>query len=123
MNLTKKQYGMTMPAVAALLALLAFFVLIGLKLFPIYMENFNVSSHVQRIGHDARMAEMTKAELERTLLKRFGIDDVKNVTKDDIIITDIAGGYLIEVIYEVRKPFMGNIDIVVSFHEKQEVTQ
>ncbi|MGD8568777.1 MAG: DUF4845 domain-containing protein [Gammaproteobacteria bacterium] len=116
-----KQHGLTMPTIAALFALLAFFVLIALTLFPIYMENFNVSSHVKRLGHDARMGELSKHELESTLLKRFGIDDVKNVHAEDIIISDTDGGYLIEVDYEVRKHFIGNIDIVASFHEEQEV--
>ena len=116
-----KQRGLTMPTVAALFALLAFFVLVAVTLFPIYMEHFNVSSHIKRVGHDARMAEMSKEELRKTLLSRFGIDDVKNVERQDISITDIPGGYLIEVDYEVRKNFMGNVDIVVFFHDEQEV--
>jgi hypothetical protein len=123
MDLIKKQFGVTMPTIAALLALLAFFVLIAIRLFPIYMENFNISSHMKRIGHDARMGELTKRELETTLLKRFSIDDVKNVEREDILITDTDGGYVIEVIYEVRTPFMGNIDFVVYFDEKQEITR
>ena len=116
-----KQRGLTMPTFAALFALLAFFVLVAITLFPIYMEHFNVSSHIKRVGHDVRMAEMSKKELRRTLLKRFGIDDVKNVERQDISITDIPGGYLVEVDYEVRKNFIGNVDIVVSFHDAQEV--
>lgn len=118
-----KQQGLTMPTIAALLALLAFFVLTALTLFPIYMENFNVSSHMKRIGHDVRMAELSKREIESTLLKRFDIDDVKNVHSEDIVISDIDGGYLVEVDYEVRKHFIGNIDIVASFHEQQEVAK
>lgn len=116
-----KQQGVTMPTVALMFALLAFFVLIAVTLFPIYMEHFNVSSHIKRVGHDSNMAEMSKEELRKTLLKRFGIDDVKNVNREDISITDINGGYRVEVDYEVRKHFMSNIDLVVSFHDEQEI--
>ena len=117
----KKQRGMTMVTIAAGLALLAFFVMIAITLVPVYLENFSVSSHVSRLGKDSRSKEMTKEEIRKTLLKRFGIDDVKNVERQDIIISDIPGGYNIEVDYEVRKSFLGNIDVVVYFTETAEV--
>ncbi|WP_455223499.1 DUF4845 domain-containing protein [Kaarinaea lacus] len=116
-----KQRGVTMVTIAAGLALLAFFVLIAITLVPVYIENFSVSSHVSRIGHDVRASEMTKQEVRKTLLKRFGIDDVKNVSKEDISITDIPGGYQLEVDYEVRKHFLANIDVVVYFTETAEI--
>jgi len=116
-----KQRGVTMVTIAAGLALLAFFVLIAITLVPVYMENFSVSSHVSRIGHDVRASEMTKEEVRKALLRRLGIDDVKNVSREDISITDIPGGYQIEVDYEVRKHFLSNIDVVVYFTETAEV--
>ena len=109
----KKQRGVTMVAIAAGLALLAFFVMIALTLVPVYMENFSVSSHVSRLAKDSRTKEMTKDEIKKTLIKRLGIDDVKNVTQQDIIVSEISGGYRIEVDYEVRKSFLGNIDVAV----------
>ena len=116
-----KQRGVTMVTIAAGLALLAFFVLIAVTLMPVYIENFSVSSHVSRIGKDLRSSEMSKEEVRKALLKRFGIDDVKSVAREDISITDIAGGYKVEVDYEVRKNFLGNVDVVVYFSESAEV--
>ena len=116
-----KQRGVTMVTIAAGLALLAFFVTIAITLVPVYMENFSVSSHVSRLGKDSRTKEMTKEEIRKTLLKRFGIDDVKNVERQDILVSDIPGGYRIEVDYEVRKSFLGNVDLVVYFTETAEV--
>ena len=116
-----KQRGVTMVTIAAGLALLAFFVLIAITLVPVYMENFSVGSHVARIGKDVRASEMTKEEVRKTLIKRFGIDDVKSVERQDISITDIPGGYQVEVDYEVRKHFLGNVDVVIYFTETTEV--
>jgi hypothetical protein len=116
-----KQRGVTMVTIAAGLALLAFFVLIAITLLPVYIENFSVSSHVSRIGKDVRASEATKEEVRKTLIKRFGIDDVKSVERQDISITDIPGGYQIEVDYEVRKHFLGNVDVVIYFTETAEV--
>jgi hypothetical protein len=116
-----KQRGVTMVTIAAGLALLAFFVLIAITLVPVYIENFSVGSHVSRIGKDVRASEMTKEEVRKTLIKRFGIDDVKSVERQDISITDIPGGYQVEVDYEVRKHFLGNVDVVIYFTETTEV--
>lgn len=121
MNNYNKQRGVTMVTIAAGLALLAFFVLIAITLVPVYIENFSVSSHVSRIGKDVRASEATKEEIRKTLLKRFGIDDVKSVERQDISITDIPGGYQVEVDYEVRKHFLGNVDVVIYFTETAEV--
>lgn len=122
MKAYSRQQGVTMITIVLGLLLLAFFVLIVVTLFPVYMEHFNVRSHIERIGHDARSAEMTKQEVRSTLLKRFGIDDVKNVKREDILITDLPdGGYQVEVDYEVRKPFMSNVDVVVYFSDTVEI--
>lgn len=117
MKFHKKQQGVTMITIVLGLLLLSFFVLIAVTLFPVYMENFNVSSHVSKLSQDANTKEMTRDEVKATLLRRFGIDDVKHVDRDDITISELeGGGYEIDVEYEVRKEFMGNVDLVIFFH-------
>jgi len=65
---------------------------------------------------------MTKEDIMDTLIKRFDIDDVKNVKSSDISITaSSTGGFKVDVEYEVRKPLIGNIDIVVYFHDVGDV--
>lgn len=119
MKTIKKQQGVTGITIALGLVLLAFFVLIAVTVWPVYMENFNVNSHLERMEKDPKAKSMTKQELLKTLQKRFGIDDVKSVGKEDITITGEPGsGYEIEVDYEVRKEFMGNIDLVIYFNRK-----
>lgn len=118
MKTMRKQQGVTMITVALGLLLLAFFVLIAVTLWPVYMENFNVSSHLKRLESDSKVKSMTQDEIRSTLLKRFSIDDVKSVGRSDIVISgDTGSGYTIEVDYEVRKGFLGNVDLVIVFNE------
>jgi len=118
MKLHKKQQGVTMITIALGLVLLAFFVLIAVTLFPVYMENFNIKSHVARTAQDSSTKEMNRAEIKKHLIRKFDIDDVKNVTGDDISINEVEGGGIeIDVEYEVRKHFLGNVDLVISFHD------
>jgi hypothetical protein len=122
MKIIKKQQGVTMISIAMGLVLLAFFVTIAVTIWPVYMENFSVNSHLSRMAEDSKAKSMTKAEILKTLQKRFGVDDVKSVMPEDIIINGEPGqGYEIEVDYEVRKNLMGNVDIVISFNKVVEV--
>jgi len=118
MKIIKKQQGVTAISVALGLVLLAFFVLIAVTLWPVYMENFSVNSHLKRLADDSQAKSMTKEEIYKTLEKRFGIDDVKSVTRQDITVTGQPGeGYEVSVEYEVRKEFMGNVDLVLYFEK------
>lgn len=116
MKIIKKQQGATGITIAMGLVLLAFFVLITVTIWPVYMENFSVNSHLTRLAEDPKAKSMTKPEIMKTLEKRFGIDDVKSVSRDDVTITGAPGeGYEVQVEYEVRKEFIGNIDLVIYF--------
>lgn len=115
------QKGLTGIAIILILAVGAFFVAIALALFPVYMENFSVSSHVHDLKKLPDVKAMSKTDITKRLLRRFDIDDVKNVTEDDIAFVEIPDAWRIEVDYEVRKPFIGNVDIVAIFHEEVEV--
>ena len=117
MKTIKKQQGVTGVTIALGLVLLAFFVLIAVTIWPVYLENFSVNTHLERLESDSKVKSMTKSEILRTLQKRFGIDDIKSVKREDITITgDPGSGYEIEVDYEVRKEFMGNVDLVIYFN-------
>lgn len=114
-GLKKRQLGLTIPTIAAIVAVGAFFLLVALTLFPIYMENFSVSSHLKRMKSEA--PEGSEEEIVETLLKRYDLDDVKSVTRDHILVSTEGGGTTVTVDYEVRKNFMANVDLVVVFKE------
>ena len=119
----RTQRGMTAISIAILLGVLAFFVLIALTLAPIYIENFSVSSHLSRLGKESGSATMTKEEIRFILMKRFGIDDVKNVQLEDISIVEDKGHLTISVEYEVRRHILGNVDVVVYFSDSTQVNR
>lgn len=122
MNYTPyKQRGITGVAFAALIALLLFFVWIAILLFPIYMENFKVSSHLHKIAKDEKIDVSNPDGIKQSLLRRFDIDDVKHVSAEDITITQNLDSVLVTIDYEVRANVFGNIDLVVSFVEEETV--
>lgn len=118
----KKQEGITGIAIAAILVMIAFFALIAMRLFPIYMEHFSVTTHLNNLAEDSATKGKTNGEILNKLTKSFEIDDVKNVTNEHIYIErDKGGGITVAVEYEVRTAGIGNVDMVVKFSDEVEV--
>ncbi|TPW15315.1 MAG: hypothetical protein FD130_1225 [Halothiobacillaceae bacterium] len=105
-----------------LLALVGFFVLLGLRVFPVYLNHFKVLSHLKEITKTPEAHTLSKEEILATLEKRFAIDNVDyiDVKKDvEVKIDKKAKKVTIMVPYEVRVNFIENIYIVVDFAETQ----
>ena len=112
----RNQTGLTAISIVFLLIVGGFAVLVTLRLLPVYMENFNVNSHVANVNSLPNLSEMGDEEILTTLRKRLELDDVTNVNLEDHaeILREGANVSVI-VTYEVRKPLLGNVDALVKF--------
>ena len=117
----RNQRGMTAIGWMIIIALVAFVAMLVLKLFPLYIEHFSVSSSLNGLASDTDLVGAPPSRLRSSLMKRFDINNVENVHKEDISIERGASGYRVNVDYEVRVPFIYNIDLVVSFYDVAEV--
>lgn len=113
----KKQHGMTAIGFVMLLGMIAFFTAIALKLTPLYLEHFEVSSVLKSFAQEPGIASKSAAEIEDIIMKRLGINDVTHVTKDNIEISKEDGKISIVISYEARVPMLANIDIVANFKD------
>ena len=113
---------MTAIGMAIILGIVAFTALIALRLFPIYMENFSVASHLKQLATDANAKDRSNMEIMDTLHKRFRVDNVKSVKDEHVFIERNKGGSItIAIEYEVRTPAVGNVDMVVNFVDEVEI--
>ncbi len=60
-------------------------------------------------------------DIKALLNKRLGINDVTSVSDQNIAIEKAGDNTLVTVEYEVRKNFLGNVDIVVTFKDSVEL--
>ncbi len=121
MKLKQHQKGATLYSVAFYLLLLGFVVFVGLKLFPVYMESFAVKSSVEGLNADPDAQFNGAREVQGTLIKRFSFNNIESVTGEDIVVVRKDQTYIVDVDYEVRIPFISNIDLVISFKNHAEV--
>ncbi|MCK4586704.1 MAG: DUF4845 domain-containing protein [Gammaproteobacteria bacterium] len=117
-----RQDGMTGIGIAIILGMIAFFVLIAMRLFPVYMEHFSVTTHLENFASDPSAKNKSNGEILKKLMTSFQIDDVDNVKREHIFIErHKGGGMTVAIEYEVRTSGIGNVDLVVAFVDEVEI--
>lgn len=120
-NTLKKQVGLTAISWMILIVMIGFLAMFGLKLFPVYMENFSVSSSLKSLKEETNISRMTPSDIQKTLLKRFRINNVERVSRDNITVEREHGEFVVNVYYEVQQHFVANIDFLITFDDTVRV--
>ncbi len=114
MKSIKSQNGMTGIGWMIVLFLIGFFAYILILLTPIYLENYSVKSVISDLA-DGSERFSTSSALRKIIHKRFDINMTTSVSAAEIEISRDANMFLVDVEYEVREPFIGNIDLYITF--------
>ncbi|MFZ5594808.1 MAG: DUF4845 domain-containing protein [Pseudomonadota bacterium] len=115
----KKQRGLTAIGFVLLLGLIAFFAALAIKLTPLYLEHFEVSSVLKSVAQESDIGSKSAADIKDSIMKKLSINDVSHVTKDDIEVSKEDGKLRVTISYEARVPMVGNIDIVANFKDNK----
>ncbi len=119
----KRQQGFTLITLVLILGLIGFFTLLTLKIVPIYLDHGKVSSALTALKQMPDIQSKSEAEIRESLAKRFNINYVYDVTKDDIKIIK-HGSYLkVDIEYETVVKLAGNLSALAEFHDSIEVGQ
>lgn len=114
-NSAKKQGGATMIGMAFIAAALIFVAIIVMKMVPAYIEYFSVKKVLQAMGQES-LSSMSKKEIMRSFDNRRGVAYVDVVKGDDLIIDkNDAGATVVSVKYQVVKPIVANVSVLIDF--------
>ena len=117
----KKQQGLTFISLVFVLGLIAFFVILGLKIGPIYLNHSKVVSTLTELKKTTDIEGQSEAEIRDSLSKRFNINYVDDVTQKDITITRHENYLKVVIAYEVITNIVGNLSVLVEFNDVMEV--
>ena len=120
---TKRQQGLTFISLVFVLALIAFFVLLALKIGPIYLNHSKVVSTLAELKKSTGIEGQTEAEIRDGLSKRFTINYVDDVTQKDITITRYENYLKVVIKYEVVTTIVGNLSVLVEFNDVMEINK
>ena len=118
----KRQAGMTAIGWLFTFALLAFFVLVALRLVPVYLEYGKVVTVLESIEQEPGITAKTRPEIKSLIQRRLDINDVRSVrARDDFRVVKERGYLVIGTEYERREHLLGNIDVVARFQREVRV--
>ena len=117
----KKQQGLTFISLVFILGLIAFFVILSLKIGPIYLNHSKVVSTLAELKKTTALEDQSEAEIRDSLSKRFNINYVDDVTQKDITITRHENYLKVVIAYEVITNIVGNLSVLVEFNDEMEI--
>lgn len=117
----KYQRGYTLISLIFMLGIFAFFVLLGLKIGPIYIDHSKVKNALAAIEKTTDIETLSEQEVRNSLAKRFNLNYVADLNVQDVKIIK-RGNYLkVQAKYEVVEKIVGNISVLVEFDDSFEV--
>ena len=97
------------------LALLGLAALTAVKLVPVYMEYSTVKKELQTVAESLGNKKASPREVWRRLAKRLDVNNINDISEQDLIVETVDGERRMRIEYEVIRPFLGNIDFLVTF--------
>ncbi len=113
----KPQQGMTFISTLVLLVVAGFFVLLLLKLGPIYLENYTIKTVVKSVVDDPLLAGRPLAEIRTQLDNRLYVNEVRRLKPRDFNFTREGESLKLTIKYTVQEHILFNVDALISFEE------
>jgi hypothetical protein len=111
----RKQKGLSLIGFILVLSLVIFTAYIGMRIIPIYLEYYSVVSAMDGVAKERRSADWTLFDTRVSVLNRLYVSQNADTVKEKDITVVRRNGVQLRVAYEVRKPLIGNLDVVATF--------
>lgn len=122
-RLPSKQRGVTALGWMVILALIGFFVLLGLKIIPIYMDHYRIKAVMESLTNEPLLIERGPPQIRQLIERRLKINYVWGFDKNNVKIVKNNSGYNVRTKFESRENLFGNLDVVVRFDHAVTLTR
>lgn len=117
------QRGISLLAWIAIVLVVGLFALFGAKTVPAYFNYYTLVNVAKSVQNERNLDRSNLQEVRQMINKRMRMNNIENASEQGyevIAIKPARGDFVLEIDYEVRNQFIGNIDVVVSFHRSIE---
>lgn len=111
------QRGMSYWSVMFGIVLLILVVKTATTTWPVYWDNQLIN---QMITERLKSApdNTSPEEFKKGMVEQFGMNNIHNLEFKNIARVTLDNGLIVETDYEVREPFIANVDLVMSFKKR-----
>ena len=109
-----KQRGLSALGLLLVLAIAGFFLTIGTRVGPLFLDNSFVNAAIQSLENES-VHTLTDRQIRRKLSDYFMVNNVRDVNVKDLVIERNKTATVVRLDYERRVNFLANVDVVVAF--------
>lgn len=126
MTCRKSQSGLTLIGFIIVVALVAFFALVTMKLFPLYNESFAVTQSLKSVANQPEAANLSQRDIHKYFLRSANINGLSRF-QDGNISEYLAANKVGEkpremyMYYEARTNLFGDLDVVLVYDKTVEL--
>jgi len=110
----KRQHGVTLSGLLVGAFVVAILALLGMKVFPEYMEHKAVADAVKKVASGAG-PEASVRQVRDAFDRQANVDYISAIAGADLEVTKEAGAVVIEYSYEKRIPLVANVSLLLDF--------
>lgn len=112
-----RQKGVGLVGWLVIIVIAIFFLMLAVRLVPMYYDSFVVSSIFSDVAEDPSI--QSPSDIRSTIRKRFNINTMTQLSVDDVKIIQLGDHrYRVKFHYTKRAPFFGNLSLIGDFEEK-----
>ena len=111
----RKQRGMSFLGYVLVLSLVLFFVYLAMRITPMYLEYYSVATALNGLAKERGSAQLSPYDIKVKIMNRLYLSYSDNNVGEEHIRILRRDGVQVRIAYEVRKPLLGNLDVVGSF--------
>lgn len=120
----RREKGLTLIGFLIVLSMVLFFAYAGMRVVPMYLEYHALGNALSKLQNDPAARNMTPAKMKQSIQSSLWASYASNnIKNENIHISKKSGGVTVRVAYEIRKPFIANIDIIGVFDKSVVVTK
>ena len=114
-NRPARQRGITLIGFIFVLIVVGFFGYMVMVLGPAYNEYYGVVKAMNSVAAENTPGSTDIDAMRKSIDRHFTVGYVESVDGTDLKLIRDKGGNTISMDYEVRKPFLSNIDFILKF--------
>lgn len=116
-NSRQRQKGMSSVGWIAVAGIFAYLLITFFKVFPMYYGHYKVQSSMDALRLDQSVDPKSKRAIWDSLRKRLYINEVREITRENVTMERKDGKTTVTVSYELRDAYIANLFIGAKFVE------
>jgi len=118
---SKNQQGFSLFSFVFIITLLFIVISLTVKIAPVYLNHSKVVGMLEQLKQEAHVEKKTETEIKSSLSKRININNIDDVTQNDISLNRQGNAFKVLINYEVVRQIYGNLSVLIEFNDEIEV--